>query len=141
MKLVVLERGQNRVVAVMEGDTGYETCPVLDFLRNQPANRQGTAKGFSALFKRYAMGGRAALTVELFHEADKTEGIWEFIKGSLRVFCFMDGGNMVILSHGNQKKRSTANPHDVARAIELRRRYQRAKQQDQLNWMEHNPDE
>jgi hypothetical protein len=139
MKLVILEKGQNQVVAGLEGDEGHETCPVLDFLRNQPANLQGTAKGFRALFKRYADGGRALLTPELFHEASASEGIWEFIKGPLRVFCFQDGGNLVILSHGNRKKRQTANPQDVARAVELRRRYHQAKQTHQLTWIEDIP--
>jgi glycosylphosphatidylinositol transamidase (GPIT) subunit GPI8 len=51
---------------------------VLTFLQEQPANMAASAKGFKALFRRYAEHGRQGLTEEQFHLANREESIWEF---------------------------------------------------------------
>jgi hypothetical protein len=134
MKLLVLEAGQRRVAAVKDEDG---VCPVLRFLKEAPPNCQGSAKGFGALFRRYAQGGRQLLGAELFHEADRENGIWEFIKGRLRVYCFMDGdGHLIILSHGAIKKTSKTRRHDMEQAARLKERYTMAKQEGRLEVIE-----
>ena len=75
-----------------------------------------------ALFKRFATGGRLALTAELFHEASKQEGIWQFRKGRIRVFCFLDGANLV-LTHAAIKKSQKADKRQVAEATRRRNEY------------------
>ena len=126
MRLLELERRLWSVAVVADGEN--DTSSVLGFLQDQPANYRSSAKGFRALFKRFSEHGRQGLTVELFHEASKPEAIWEFVKGDLRVYCFMDGDErLVILSHGIIKKRQNAHHQDVERAVALRNKYLEAK--------------
>jgi len=88
-----------------------------------------------ALFERYAAAGRLQLTTAVFHEANKQEGIWQFIKGRLRVFCFMDeDGTLLVLTHGAIKKQQKADRQEVARAVRLRDAYLSAKRNGNLEW-------
>lgn len=131
MRLLVVEKNNREVLAIIE-DGGSDTCPAIDFLASQPRERRGSAKGFKALFVRYADNGRQGLTADLFHEVDKTEKIWEFIKGRLRVFCFEDGGGLVVLSHGALKKSQKVASKEVERAIKNKEKYLEAKQNGKL---------
>lgn len=131
MRVLVVEKGNREVLAVMEDREPYR-CPALEFLAEQPKNQQGSAKGFRALFKRYALFGRQGLTSELFHEVDKNEHIWEFIKGSLRVFCYVDDGGIVVLSHGTLKKSQKAASKEVNQAIRNKHLYLEAKNSGRL---------
>jgi hypothetical protein len=130
MKIRIIEQGRNRV-AVTLNDAGE--CELLDFLQSMPSNYKSSAKGFKALFQRYALGGRQMLTDATFHEASREDDIWEFIKGQLRVYCFRDGDDkLVILSHGILKKTQQAKKQDVERAARLRERYLKAKENGTL---------
>lgn len=101
---------------------------VLAFIRQRPADQAASARGFKALFQRYAETGRAGLTTELFHEVDASAGIWEFIKGRLRCFCFMDHAeHLTILTHGVVKKTPKADRQAVAAAVAVKARYLAAK--------------
>lgn len=124
MRLLILEKQQNTVAAAC---SARGICDVLEFLRQAPPNMAAHAKGMRAFFVRYAQGGRATLTTEMFHEANKKEGIWEFRKGRLRIFCFMDGGRLVIATHGAIKKTQKSDPQEIARAIDMKQRYFMAK--------------
>lgn len=98
------------------------------FLANQPKERQAHAKGLRALLRRYANGGRQALTTELFHEADRSEGIWEFRKGALRLYCFIDKDDtLTVLTHGAVKKTGKTAKADLTTACAMRDRYLDAK--------------
>lgn len=119
MKLLVVEKGVNEVCDIVES----EESAALRFLSNAAPNTQAAAKGFRALFRRYAEAGRSKLTAELFHEVDNENGIWEFVRGQLRVFCFMDGGRLLILTHGTVKKTKKVDRQEVARAIRRKEAY------------------
>ena len=89
---------------------------------------KSSAKGFKVLFERYAAMGRQGLTSDMFHEANKEEGIWEFVKGRLRVFCFLDRGDLVILTHGAIKKSQKASHSEVVHAVRVKKEYLADKQ-------------
>ncbi len=63
-----------------------------------------------------------ALPSDLFHEVDKVNHIWEFIKGRLRVLCFVDPeqGSLLVLSHVFVKKTQKAPADEVRQAIRLK---------------------
>lgn len=131
MRLLILAKGSRSVAAPLDDANG--ACPVLDFLHTQPPNRQASAKGFAALFRRYAQLGRAGLTEDQFHLANREEKIWEFRKGALRLFCFEDGdGGLVILTHGAPKESQKVKASEIRTAVEARRRYLSAKAGGQL---------
>lgn len=133
MKLVSLNQGRFKVAAVVEDGR----APVLAFLKEAPADMQGSARGMPALFSRYATAGRQLLSSDVFHEANKPEGIWEFIKGRLRVFCFMDtDGTLLVLTHGAVKKTRKADPAEVAKATRIKDAYLAAKRQGVIEWEE-----
>ena len=122
---LTLEKGQCNVLAMCTVDEFYVVeTPALIFLHghSKAGAYTGSAKGFKKLFQRYADGGRNKLTAELFHEVDKPEGIWQFIKGDLRVFCFFDGKN-VVLSHGAIKESQRVDPAEVTRAVGMKTKY------------------
>ena len=113
------------VLAVSALDDKYvQVTPALDFLREmaRAGTYSGHAVGFKKLFERYADMGRNGLTAEIFHEVDKENSIWEFVKGPLRVFCFVDG-NKVILTHGAIKKTQKVDRQEVGRAVGMRNSY------------------
>ncbi len=118
------------MAAVMQDDR----CPVLDELENAPPNMAKTAKGFDALFRRYADLGRHGLTAELFHEVDKAHGIWEFIKGRLRVLCFVapEDGALLILTHSMIKKQQKTPASEISKSIEVLRHYQAARARSEV---------
>lgn len=113
MKLLIVEKGVNEVCDIIENDESV----ALGFLSNAAPNMQAAAKGFRALFRRYAEAGRRNLNTDLFHEVDNKNGIWEFVRGQLRVFCFMDDGRLLILTHGTVKKTKKVDRQEVARAV------------------------
>jgi len=99
-------------------------------------DQKAHAKGMLSLFERYAQDGRARLTSSNFHEANKEHGIWQFIKGPLRVFCFIDpDGGLVVLSHGAVKKSQKADPQEVSQAIRLKDSYLNAKKANSIEWI------
>lgn len=110
----------------------------LAFLSQQPNERQAHAKGLRALLRRYAQGGRQALTAELFHEADHHESIWEFRKGALRLYCFIDKGDtLTVLTHGAVKKTAKTAKGDLVVACAARDRYLEAKANHTLTIKDH----
>ncbi|RSF02739.1 type II toxin-antitoxin system RelE/ParE family toxin [Achromobacter aegrifaciens] len=118
----VIESKAYGVWAVHQIVDGYKGhCPALEFLYMHAQQKQyaASANGFRLLFQRYATGGRRGLTTDLFHEVDNKESIWEFVKGDLRMFCFMIGNN-VILTHGAIKKGQRVNQQEVAAAVRAR---------------------
>jgi hypothetical protein len=120
VKLRVLEDERYCIAAVVKSCLHGEQCPVTDFLKNAPPNMKSSAKGFKVLFERYAAMSRQGLTSDMFHEANKDEGIWEFVKGRLRVFCFLDRGDLVILTHGVIKKSQKASHSEVVHAVRVK---------------------
>ncbi|MCK9468238.1 MAG: type II toxin-antitoxin system RelE/ParE family toxin [Porticoccaceae bacterium] len=99
---------------------------MLDDLANVPTNMAAHARGFAALFQRYAAFGKNGLTSEQFHEAGGDD-IYRFRKGRLRVYCFLDETNLVILSHAAVKKKQKTPPSDLTKAEAVKKEYMAAK--------------
>jgi hypothetical protein len=105
-----------------------ESADVLEFLTNAPPNMAKSAKGMWALFRQYSREGRRGLTASMYHEASKSDQIWQFIKGRLRIYCFEDKGGLVVLTHGSVKKGQKADPTEVAAAVRVRNSYVAARE-------------
>jgi len=135
MKLRLLTKKRFRVASIAEKADSVET-----FLYESSMQWPAHAKGCYALFERYAEYGRDGMTTDWFHEANKQSGIWQFIKGRLRVYCFMDDGDLVILTHGSVKKTQKADPKQIERAVAQKAQYERAKALNKITFLE-NDDE
>lgn len=139
MKLIIIERKGFTVAAyIQEAGDGNESLPAMNDLIKLGSKYQGSAKGVASLYKIFAEHGRLrphGVTKEQMHHANYDPDIFEFIKGDVRVFCFLDG-NMVILTNAGLKKGQKANPKDVAKAEKVYRQYFKDKNQGNIELRE-----
>lgn len=131
MRLRVLASNRFEVVEIADANDSATT-----FLFESEAQWSGAVRGMKALWGRYAELGRQGMTADWFHEVSRSEGIWQFSKGRLRVFCFVDGGRLLILTHGALKKTQKVSIEEVKRAVAARDRYLTAKQCGLITWDE-----
>lgn len=86
------------------------------------------AQGILSLFKNFANGGRDELTPSQFHPAsNKDPNIYRFSKGKIRIYCFFDGPNIIIGTHGAMKKSQSTAQADLDKANAVRSCYLTAK--------------
>ncbi|MFL9999191.1 type II toxin-antitoxin system RelE/ParE family toxin [Paraburkholderia sediminicola] len=112
--LMEVASGKFRVLAVVDERENFTTCCVVtEFLHSCWANYASTVKGFRAVFDRYATGGRLSLTSAMLHEVNKEDGLYELIKGDLRIFCFFPGDGTIVLTNGVIKKGQKVDPAAV----------------------------
>lgn len=118
---------------VLAPGNGPNDCPVLEFLKERQSNEKASVRGMRALFRRYACEGRAGLTTDQFHLANKEERIWEFVKGRIRIYCFEDSdGALVILTHGAIKKTQKTARENLKKAVSIRDAYEDAKRKGKV---------
>jgi len=63
------------------------------------------------------------------------DGIWEFIKGDLRVLFFYDEGTRIVLTHGFIKHSQRTPPRQIVRAKKAMMAFLRAKKEDNLQFV------
>jgi len=131
MKLLIIHKGNRDVCDVLVNSKSKNDTAIVCFLAEQPKETSKSAKGVRSLFKRYASLGRNGLTASLFHEVDKNDKIWEFIKGKLRILCFIDG-RKIILTNGYIKKTPKVAQSAVKKAVSVRANYHKAKKERKL---------
>lgn len=74
-----------------------------------------------------ATNGLQVMPVAWSHEADKANGIYEFIKGPLRLFYFKGlNGEIAVCTSGVRKSGQKADKAAVAHAIDLKKKYMTA---------------
>lgn len=124
MRLKLVYKKNRTVAAIMSGDSS-----VLDALSTIAPNMQKAALGMDALFRRFAEGGRTSCPAVLFHEIDKAEGIWEFIKGRVRVLCFIcpHDGSLLVLTHQFVKSTQKTPKSEISAAVSLKNAYLEAR--------------
>lgn len=100
-------------------------CPGLDFLRDlQRAN----PKGHQILSGQieFLCGIPWLRNRETFKLLDPTRQIYEFrIRSGLRLYCFLDGDALVILTNGGKKNTPKEQTRDIARATRLHDEFRR----------------
>lgn len=107
-------------MGVMDGDE----CPVETFLLAGEASTRASRLGLVEMIKFVAAEGLQAAPSAWWHEASKAEGIYEFRKGSLRLFFFKgEGGEIAVCTNGVIKKGAKADKSAVSRAARLRQDY------------------
>lgn len=123
MRVRVLAQAKFRVVAVMDGDC----CPALDFIEMRDATTAKSRAGFVAQIGYVAANGLAEMPSNWSHEANKEHGIFELIKGQVRLFYFKgSNGDIAVCTSGVVKSGRKADPAAVAKAIEYKKSYLKA---------------
>ncbi len=119
MRLKLLFEDSFQVVAVMNGDD----CPADAFINNGE-DSQKTRIGLQEMLGHVAERGLAEIPSAWFHEANKKEKIFEFIKGDLRLFFFKGEGNQIaVCTSGVRKKGQKADKAAVNKAVAYRKTY------------------
>lgn len=108
---------------------GHGDCLLDDQFRELMADPKlkGYVVGFFALWERIPPVGPRHLSTALYHCVDEEYGIYEFIKGPLRLLCFEADGALVVCSHVLRKKSPKVRKKDKAPAIALRAEFQKAR--------------
>lgn len=119
MRLKLLFEDNFQIVAVMDGDE----CPADKFINNGEDNQKARL-GLQEMLGHVAEKGLAEVPSGWFHEANKKERIYEFIKGDLRLFFFKgEGKQIAICTSGVRKKGQKADKAAVAKAADSRKTY------------------
>ncbi len=123
MRAKVLAQAKFRVVGIMEGDT----CPSETFLSVGEEASQASRAGLARMLAHVAQHGLQGCPGNWYHEANKQWGIYEFIKGHLRLFFFKgENGDIAVCTSGLLKKGQKADKSAVKRAHEWRTAYAQA---------------
>lgn len=123
MKVKILMKAAYRVVGVMEGDQ----CAAEDFLLQGESNTAASRMGMISMLEYVAANGLQSMPNAWSHEADKQAGIYEFIKGPLRLFYFKGlNGEIAVCTSGVRKSGQKADKAAVAHAIAMKKQYMNA---------------
>lgn len=135
MRLLKLHEGQYTVHAICDGQGEAQ---LLQFLEGLGANYSSSRNGMLNLLERCA-GHGPPRNADLKHRLD--DGIFELIKGQLRVIFFTDAGNLIICSHGFLKKTRKVPRKEIEAAKRARRQYQKAREANPIEIMEDRDDD
>lgn len=114
---IVAEGSAFSVYEILSGDRSH----VEEFFHELPLDLK------SRLFRLIAFiadHGTPSNQRKFRHEED---GIYAIKQGQARIYCFLDAGRVILLTHGTIKKKEKADPEDLKRAKRLRKAYLTAK--------------
>ena len=121
-----IESQKCSVLVVVDEKNGTEFSEVLNYL--QTHSEKKNVLGIRSLFSNYAKDGTDGLTENQFHPAKNTDpNIYRFGKGKVRVYCFQDGDDVIVTTHGAQKKSQETTKADMDQANAVRDAYFEAK--------------
>ena|ERR1700738_3129427 len=120
-----------RILAVGKRTSDGVSCPALEFLREQSETKPDQVANITALLERTARYG-VYTNEEKFKKVEGSNGIFQFKSYQMRLYCFFDGGNLIICTNAAVKKRDRANPVDLAKAEEWMNLYVAAKSDNTL---------
>lgn len=120
MKVLVLAEEAFRIVAVLDGDA----CPAVTFLTTGEKATESARIGLFEMIGHVADKGLQNVPSAWFHEVDKENGIYEFIKGPLRLFFFKGAGrDIAICTTGVRKSKQKVDKASVKKATGLKKAY------------------
>lgn len=101
-----------------------KNCPVLDFLTVGEASTSSVRAGLIEMLTHVAENGLQGAPSKWFHEADKASGIFEFIKGPLRLFFFKGNGrDIAVCTIGVRKSGQKADGLVVKASVRWKKDY------------------
>lgn len=123
MKAKLLFEDTYRIVGVMEGDR----CPADDFLMQGEKSTEANRIGLNTMLAYVASNGLQNMSHAWSHEVDKENGIFEFIKGPLRLLYFKGvNDDIAVCTVGVRKKTQKVDKAAVAQAVEMKKAYLKA---------------
>ena len=99
-------------------------CEAEDFIVSGEESTRASREALATLIETIAQEGLGNLPSSLCHEVDKKNGIYELIKGRLRLFFFKGAnGDVAVCTAGVMKKAQKADKAAVAKAVRLKIEY------------------
>lgn len=121
MRLRVVRSGRWQVLAFCRG---RGDCPLLEFLAGIAPNLDRDRRRLLALLDRIQRQGPPHNDAVSHQVGD---GLWELIRGRLRVLWFYDEDRVIVATHGFVKKSRKTPRSEVERADEWRATYRVAR--------------
>jgi hypothetical protein len=120
LKVKILSQDIYRVIAVKNG----ERCPAEDFLTQGEKSTQAHRVGLVRFIDEIAKQGLQQVPSAWWHEVNKEHGIYELIKGPLRLFFFKGtNGDIAVCTDGTRKSGQKADKASVQKAIQYKKAY------------------
>lgn len=120
MNLRTLFDDRFKVSATMQGDS----CPALEFLTDGEDDTEVYRISIVQLLELTAKVGLQGLPAGMFKVANREEGIYEFKKGTIRLFFFKGNGREVVICTGGvRKKTQKADKQAIAKAVRAKGEY------------------
>lgn len=128
MKVLKIKSGKLTVGAIVKHQSdSTDTCPLLEQMYDVQANQEASRDRLLNYIDLVARGGLSALNSSQFHLVDRSNKIYEFIAGDLRLLFFQaNSGSFVICSNMFLKKTQKTPPQEVAKAVKAKVRYEQA---------------
>lgn len=134
MKVKVLFEDVYKIVAVVDDS---DECPAELFLDEGEDSTRSSRMGLYRMLETAAGRGLDDLPSGWTHRVDENEGIYEFIKGSLRLFFFKgENGQIAVCTGGAMKKTKKVDQPSVQRAIKFKNQYKQSIADDKLEEIE-----
>jgi len=104
-----------------------DSCPALEFLTQGEKSTEAVRAGMVRMIGEVANRGLDGVPASWYHEADKRNSIYEFIKGPLRLFFFKgSNGDIAVCTSGTRNSGNKADKAAVCKAIDLKLAYAQA---------------
>lgn len=134
LNVAVLAESNYSVVAIVDGDR----CPAIDFLTQGEVSTEAVRAGLIEMIEKVAECGLQDVPSSWFHEVDKPNRIYEFIKGPLRLFFFKgQNGQIAVCTSGGRKTSGKVDRSVVAKAVRYRDQYLKAARLNQVKVVEY----
>jgi phage-related protein len=105
-------------------------CLLLEFFDELEANLVKDRDRMVSLLEKAAVSGPPKHNTDASKRLD--DGVYEFIRGSLRVLWFYDSGRVIVCTHGFVKKGQKTPRQEIETAKRYMARYQAAKRDNTL---------
>lgn len=123
MQVKVLAEGAYQIVAVAADGV----CEAEEFMSSGEESTKASRAGLQQMLEHIAEVGTQEMPQAWSHEASKRDKIYEFTKGSLRLFYFKGRGRQVVVcTSGVRKQTQKADKAAVRNAAAARVRYEAA---------------
>ena len=120
MNLKLLAQSKYQIVGVMVGNE----CAAELFLKDGEKSTLSARLGLVKFLEKVAEVGLNNVPSAWFHEVDKKHGIYEFIKGPLRLFFFKgQRGQIAVCTTGVRKSGQKVDKSSVSKAALMQAEY------------------
>lgn len=121
-----------RILAVANrSEDGTLQCPSLEFLHQEWRRDPKQLYRLTALLESTARYGPRWIGTK-FKRVEGTDGLLEFKVFQLRLFCFQDGGDLIVCTSGCVKKKDRHDPAVIETALNWKKAYFEAKNERKL---------